>query len=611
MKKISQDYNNVDFKRENIDDDIENISFDSFSDYLVDNHEDEIDEEKKIEPGHYDEYPPLEMTEEDVPDFNNNTEIIKWAIDNNRVVRINYTTKKGIDITRIIEPHALKISRGTHNDLLIAYDRSVREARAFIVNNILNCIIIGDIFTKRINILPKRGVISMRKKEKIKKSFSNISKELKENKLYKAAELVDDIKNSILNIKTAQYVGSQGYWIRNGRCWKNCYRKKRAKNPDKSAQEVWMDCFEEYNNSIVDDNEDWAKYAKEEGGTEKIASKKEDKILEKYFHRLISNKINKGFPIGNAVFSTINEHNNIKTSFLDNINNLLVLSDSLKNNGYEKIGNNIEKFSNKIIKEADFGGGGWDRFKGFLQKDNAKVSYRIKNLIQRANYLLNKIQNKITVNAKSKKFNLKKAQLNLEQRFPNNPVDNPNMPEGQNIDQEQQRKQQKQMFLKEITQEYNEFVKDVREEISFLYNLASKNQDMQQYIQPAMRIMNQFIMQNNQAMQQRQLTPRFMINSLSSLIQELVGAGNDMQQAEMQVNQQGQRSRSDEGEQPQQGVQQGVQQQERPNSQTPGQQPVSNLINQLHNNVGKMDDNDFAQLKSLYFSALSRRKKSK
>ncbi len=42
-------------------------------------------------------------------------------------------------------------------------------------------------------------------------------------------------------VKTAQYVGSQGYWVANSRCWGKCYREKRATSPKLSAQEVWTD----------------------------------------------------------------------------------------------------------------------------------------------------------------------------------------------------------------------------------------------------------------------------------------------------------------------------------------------------------------------------------
>ena len=79
---------------------------------------------------------PLEITDEEVPDFENTTEAFKWAIDNNKVVRINYQTKKGIDISRIVEPHAIFAAGETGNLIVVTYDRSARGIRTFIINNI-------------------------------------------------------------------------------------------------------------------------------------------------------------------------------------------------------------------------------------------------------------------------------------------------------------------------------------------------------------------------------------------------------------------------------------------------------------------------------------------
>ena len=74
----------------------------------------------------------------------------------------------------------------------------------------------------------------------------SVADELDRKGQVKLAAEIDKISQSLHNIKIAQYVGVQGYWLRNGRCWSNCYRIKRAKNPDMSAQEVWTACQNEY-----------------------------------------------------------------------------------------------------------------------------------------------------------------------------------------------------------------------------------------------------------------------------------------------------------------------------------------------------------------------------
>lgn len=76
---------------------------------------------------------------------------------------------------------------------------------------------------------------------------------------------LDNLNESYLSImKEAQYVGVQGYAIRNKRCFDNCLRQKRASS-DKPYDELWAECHEEYLNSMNNDSYDtWNKYASAE-----------------------------------------------------------------------------------------------------------------------------------------------------------------------------------------------------------------------------------------------------------------------------------------------------------------------------------------------------------
>lgn len=85
-----------------------------------------------------------------------------------------------------------------------------------------------------------------------------------ESKYPKVAETIDNISESYLGLmKEAQYVGVQGYAIRNKRCFDNCLRQKRAKS-DKPYEEIWNDCHGEYLEAMKNGTEGtdtWNKYA--------------------------------------------------------------------------------------------------------------------------------------------------------------------------------------------------------------------------------------------------------------------------------------------------------------------------------------------------------------
>jgi hypothetical protein len=125
--------------------------------------------------------------------------------------------------------------------------------------------------------------------------------------LSKEAAVLDKAASTALQFKKAQYLGVQGYWVRNGRCWKNCYRDKRASSPKMPAQRVWEECWEEYKESLhsVDKGSDgWNKYAsKEDSG--RVPRQKE---MEQYFVKNVTAEVDNGMPLDVAI-NYVSENN--------------------------------------------------------------------------------------------------------------------------------------------------------------------------------------------------------------------------------------------------------------------------------------------------------------
>ncbi len=120
------------------------------------------------------------------------------------------------------------------------------------------------------------------------------------------ADTLDSFAQRLTDIKVAQYVGSQGYWMRNTRCWANCYREKRAKNPNMPAQEVWTSCHEEYVTAMQNENSgkstaSWDKYA----SSNKKSSY--DGIFDDEFNKLIESHVESGMDRGHAIFAAIDD----------------------------------------------------------------------------------------------------------------------------------------------------------------------------------------------------------------------------------------------------------------------------------------------------------------
>lgn len=101
---------------------------------------------EKDEP--YDE-PAYETPEEDYPNFGNITDAAQWAIENNESIHLWYTTEKGIDIEREIEPHGFYFAKTTGNNILVVYDKTAGDIRGYIVDNVLYFAFTGERFEKK------------------------------------------------------------------------------------------------------------------------------------------------------------------------------------------------------------------------------------------------------------------------------------------------------------------------------------------------------------------------------------------------------------------------------------------------------------------------------
>lgn len=121
----------------------------------------------------------------------------------------------------------------------------------------------------------------------------------------KLADSVDGIANIALDIKVAQYVGIQGYWIRNTRCWGNCLRQKKTSSPEKPSQEIWATCHKEYLESLGSPDSTWDKYAAGTSGLIKSASARSD--FDNAFKKKIEVKVSAGADLRSAVVASMDE----------------------------------------------------------------------------------------------------------------------------------------------------------------------------------------------------------------------------------------------------------------------------------------------------------------
>lgn len=185
---------------------------------------------------------------------------------------------------------------------------------------------------------------------KLLASFSN---SLDEKKLESYANRVDKVSFSLGKIVTAQFEGGIGYWIRNSRCWDNCYRQNRTKSPDKPTQEVWQSCWEEYKKSIGNDDSGWEKYAEENNRSMiKTASKEVIDEQKKIFGDEVSKLVKEGMTIDTAISSVeYKKQNDILDKMIGQAEILTKIATDLKEKD-ENLSKELLGITQELIKEA-------------------------------------------------------------------------------------------------------------------------------------------------------------------------------------------------------------------------------------------------------------------
>jgi len=362
--------------------DLPTISPDNLYEYLEDNYEGDPEEtlredriKEYINEDTIEETPENLPVDKDLEEFSNVDEAINWAQLNSKTMRINYITKKGNDLIRNIEPHGTFQAK-TGNRILVCYDQTINEIRAFIIDNIVNYLILEDDFIPKFKVSNGREI---KMTQNILVNLKDIGDELDALKMTKDASTVTKIMDNVLSIKTAQYVGVQGYWIRNTRCFDNCYRQKRTKNKESSAQEVWFECQKEYEGSINNPESGWEKYAGQDNIIYKTASDSHKNILnseKEYFEKAIKKAMKEqNIPFEIAVYNTLDQGpKRYEESIIEDATKLVRIASVLKENGNEELSKKIANVSLEMIREAQF----WNNVKDVAKGITRDIGQGIK-----------------------------------------------------------------------------------------------------------------------------------------------------------------------------------------------------------------------------------------
>lgn len=221
------------------------------------------------------------------------------------------------------------------------------------------------------------------------KKIASIANELDKSGNTRIASVLDNINKNILKVVTSQYVGIQGYWIRNRRCWDNCYRQKRAET-DKPAQEVWTECYKEYIDSINNDKSGWEKYAGEDKNIKTASKDEKDKNIK--IANIIKKKVAENMPIPVAIYDTYeNIERNYKEACINSSKELIKIASKLNDKGNIEASKALTEVSDNILKEAQFwqGVGSMLKGKGFTQ---GKYLEKVRKMIQEWIQVFNGLQ---------------------------------------------------------------------------------------------------------------------------------------------------------------------------------------------------------------------------
>jgi len=326
----------------------------------------------------------------------------------------------------------------------------------------------------------------------INKKLTSLANNLDAAKLFKAADIVDDVNKQTIRIVQAQYVGSTGYAIRNQRCWSNCYRQKRTAT-NKSAQEIWFECHKEYLASFGKDESDWDKYADQAVSFVKTANNKhvwtkEDNI----FNGMIQKKVSLGTSLPVAVFESIDE---IKANLTEDVitasQKMAKLAETLHNNNKKDLALQTADLANELLKISQFNANLWNP-KNWLQWGKEQFNSWTGN-----------------ANNEMMKQRLQRALLavqNLRTRFPNDMSQLP-------LNQQQQ-----------INQQMAQLQQNISAELNVLGQMSRNSPSAGQIYQQIMVAFNNFANTPLQDMQSR----RKQLDNLANVIANAAGQTNNL-----------------------------------------------------------------------------------
>lgn len=504
---------------------------------------------------------------------------------------------KGIDrgspgyvivIHRIVEPYYL-YTAGNGNLILVTYDRSIGRGfvgkrgkvdqyiRSFIVSQIEKCKVRDKKFNKIKGIKePNQGAFAMKN---ILERLDKIAGSLETKNLIKTASVVKDSVNSLKNINIAQYVGVQGYWIRNRRCWDNCYRQKRTTNPKTPAQEVWTQCWDEYLEALKDDNSGWEKYASEEtkSSNDKNAFKES---AQSFLEGVKYNFEEEGFSLPESIYLTIeskSSENYVKLA--EATNKLMEVASSLHESGYEE-GEKLAEVCSDIMKEA----GIWDNVKnlggaalGWIGEKGRQLVGWLSQKINKVNNFIQRLQQiRVQVSSLLQKVNQQQkaygTQPSLQQAKPCAPASTVfNL------------KKEAQVKANPLLREFNKIYSDITQTVTDLSMMAQQEKPqapIMKYLNPAIENLNSFVQQADPFYASQQLDVPTMIKLLQQLNQVTLAAMRGLNQGVQEVEQEVQQQ--SQAQQPQQP------QTQQPQLNNP-QQPSSQVNQQAIDSLAKTD----------------------
>lgn len=115
---------------------------------------DAMEEQQEEDMGDYPlETEPKPEPEHEYPHFDNAFDACEWAQQNNEIMRISYQTQHGSNIVRDVEPHGQFYADTTARQILVTFDDTVGDIRAFVLKNIRSFAFTGERFEPKFRIV--------------------------------------------------------------------------------------------------------------------------------------------------------------------------------------------------------------------------------------------------------------------------------------------------------------------------------------------------------------------------------------------------------------------------------------------------------------------------